>query len=158
MRGSLFYSLVHLLFAEFPSDLNRAAWAFLSCPALLSCYHPLIRSCLKLSCENCRAGLISLISLVRAWHSCEWFWKNSKINKISPCAAGETKVGRPGTYGRCWCGSAAEPARAHVAPKLVLQADNSVHFCNCLQWQTVIRMKYWIPLGEKKKFYVKCLW
>lgn len=73
MKGSLFYSPMHLLFAEFPSNLDSAAWAFLSSPALLSCYHPLIRSCLKLACKNYRAGLISLASLVRAWHSFEWF-------------------------------------------------------------------------------------
>lgn len=60
MKGYLFYTPVHLLFAEFPSNLNSAAWAFHTSPALLSCYHPLIRSCLKLACESYRAELIIL--------------------------------------------------------------------------------------------------
>lgn len=74
MKESVFYSRLHLLFAQFPSSSNSAVWAFLSCPALLYCYHPLITSCLKLAWENYRAGLISLASLARAWHSFEWLW------------------------------------------------------------------------------------
>lgn len=36
-------------------------------------------------------------------------------------------MGRLGTWGRCWCRSGAETARAHVASELVLKVDSSVH-------------------------------
>lgn len=76
MKGSLLFSRALAFLLSFLLTSNSAAWAFLSsCPALLSCYHPLIRSCLKLACGNCRAGLISPASSVRGWHSFEWFWK-----------------------------------------------------------------------------------